>query len=96
MPLTDSLATFLIPTICDSPMDINTEFVGEPIPFGYLGARGLAELAMVPTAPAIVNAIFAVTGARLFRIPATPERILEALERDSTLNEGNSYIGEKA
>ncbi len=96
MPLTDSLATFLIPTICDSPMEINTEFVGEPIPFGYLGARGLAELAMVPTAPAILNAIFAVTGARLFRIPATPERVLNALERDSTLDGGNSHEGEKA
>jgi CO/xanthine dehydrogenase Mo-binding subunit len=108
MPLTDSLATFLIPTICDSPMEINTEFVGEPIPleintefvgepipFGYLGARGLAELAMVPTAPAIVNAIFAATGARLFRIPATPERVLEAIEKETILSAGNSHKGEK-
>lgn len=80
-PLTDGLATFLIPTICDAPAEITTTFVGTPIPFGDLGARGLAELAMVPTAPAIVNAIHAVTGARLFRIPATPEYVHAALER---------------
>jgi CO/xanthine dehydrogenase Mo-binding subunit len=78
-PLTDSLATFLIPTISDAPLEINTTFVGEPIPLGYLGARGLAELVMVPTAPAILNAIYAASGARLFRIPATPEHVHNAL-----------------
>jgi CO/xanthine dehydrogenase Mo-binding subunit len=78
-PLTDSLATFLIPTISDSPLKINTTFVGESIPLGYLGARGLAELVMVPTAPAIVNAIYAVSGARLLRIPATSEHVHKAL-----------------
>jgi CO/xanthine dehydrogenase Mo-binding subunit len=80
-PVTDSLSTFLIPTICDVPIEINTEFVGQPIPFGYLGARGLAELAMVPTAPAVLNAIYAVAGARLLRIPAKSERVLNAIEQ---------------
>jgi len=95
-PLTDSLATFLIPTICDVPPEIHTAFVGEPIPFGYLGARGLAELAMVPTAPAIVNAIYAASGARLSRIPATSEHVLQALEKRTVIQKASITKGEIA
>ncbi len=87
-PVNEGFTNYLIPTIYDAPPVISTQFVGEPIPFGELGTRGLAEITMVPTAPAIVNAIFNATGARLRRIPATPERILEVLE-SSRMQDGN-------
>jgi CO/xanthine dehydrogenase Mo-binding subunit len=87
-PINEGLTNYLIPTIYDAPPTISTRFVGESIPFGELGTRGLAEITMVPTAPAIVNAIYNATGARLHRIPATPERILEVLERSHRPDEG--------
>jgi putative selenate reductase molybdopterin-binding subunit len=89
-PVTDSLATFLIPTIEDIPPEIVTEFVGESIEFGYLGARGLAEIVMVPVAPAISNAIYNAVGARVKRIPATPEHVLKAFEEARATEEKNS------
>jgi nicotinate dehydrogenase subunit B len=40
---------------------------------------GAGEPATVTTAAAIANAIFAATGARLRRVPFTPERVRAAL-----------------
>lgn len=47
---------------------------------GPFGAKGMGENAMCPTAPAIANAIYNATGARLTRLPMTPERILKAIK----------------
>ncbi len=43
--------------------------------------RGGGEPAIVPVGAVIANAIFDATGARLFRTPMTPERVLEALKK---------------
>jgi aldehyde oxidoreductase len=50
-----------------------------PSHWGPLGAKGLGEAAALPTAPAILNAIHQATGARIRRIPATPEQVLAAI-----------------
>lgn len=81
LPLTDSFSTYLIPTALDSPPIINSHFIDRPIPFGYVGGRGLAEVVVVAPAPSIINAIANATGARVCRIPATPERLLDAIDR---------------
>ncbi|MBW1722310.1 MAG: xanthine dehydrogenase family protein molybdopterin-binding subunit [Deltaproteobacteria bacterium] len=42
---------------------------------------GIGEPGVPPTAPAVANAIFNATGARVRRIPITPERLLEAMKK---------------
>ena len=52
-------------------------FLIEPIdPVGPYGAKGIAEPAAVPTAPAIANAIYDAIGVRIRQTPITPEKIL--------------------
>ncbi len=75
---TDNLHDYLIPTIGDVP-PIEVTLIEEPDPLGPFGAKGVGEPALVATAPAILNAIAAATGARVTRVPATPERVLAAI-----------------
>jgi CO/xanthine dehydrogenase Mo-binding subunit len=49
-------------------------------PNGPYGARGMAEMALVPFAPAIASAIHDATGVWLSQQPMTPERVLAALQ----------------
>jgi aldehyde oxidoreductase len=46
---------------------------------GTLGATGVGEMTMVPTAPAVTNAIANACGARVRHLPATPKKVLAAL-----------------
>jgi xanthine dehydrogenase molybdenum-binding subunit len=48
---------------------------------GPFGAKGVGEITSIPTAPAITNAIYGATGARITRLPATPERVVAKSER---------------
>ncbi len=75
---TENLHDYLIPTIGDVP-PIETILVEMPDPEGPFGAKGLGEHVLIPTAPAILNAIRHATGARLARVPATPDRVLAAI-----------------
>ncbi|MEE9496084.1 MAG: molybdopterin cofactor-binding domain-containing protein, partial [Desulfobacterales bacterium] len=50
-------------------------------PDGPFGAKGIGECAMVPTAPAIINAIYDAVGVRIRALPATPEKIFTALRK---------------
>ena len=47
---------------------------------GPYGAKGIGEPGLVPSAPAIANAIYDAVGIRLKELPMTPERILKALK----------------
>jgi aldehyde oxidoreductase len=61
-------------------MDMDTILVETPRELGTLGSVGIGEMAMVATAPAIVNAIRDATGAMVYELPATPERVKAALD----------------
>jgi CO/xanthine dehydrogenase Mo-binding subunit/aerobic-type carbon monoxide dehydrogenase small subunit (CoxS/CutS family) len=74
----DNLHDYLIPTVGDAPA-IEVLLVEDPEPSGPYGAKGVGEPALVPTAPAILGAIRDATGARLTRVPATPDRVLAAI-----------------
>ena len=75
---TENLHDYLIPTIGDMPK-IETIIVEEAASAGPFGAKGLGEHVLIPTAPAILNAIRDATGAVIEKLPATPERILAAI-----------------
>ncbi|MBT8424895.1 MAG: hypothetical protein KJO67_07960, partial [Silicimonas sp.] len=53
--------------------------IEEPDEHGPYGAKGLGEHVLIPTTPAILNAIRHATGARITRTPATPSRVLAAI-----------------
>lgn len=74
----ENLHDYLIPTIGDVP-EIVSILVESGDPIGPYGAKGIGEHALVPTAPAILNAIRDATGASVRRIPATPDRVLAAI-----------------
>jgi aldehyde oxidoreductase len=74
----ENLHDYLIPTIGDIP-PIESILIEDPSPIGPFGAKGIGEQAVIPTAPAILNAIQHATGVRMRRIPATPDRIREAI-----------------
>lgn len=73
-----SLTNYLIPTAADVP-PIDSLIVEVPDPYGPYGAKGIAEPATIPTAPAILNAIADAVGHRLRQTPASPENVLVAL-----------------
>ena len=76
---TDNLHDYLIPTTGDVP-PIESLLIEVPDPHGPFGAKGLGEHVLIPTAPAILNAIRHATGATITRLPALPHRILAAIK----------------
>ncbi|MDP3084866.1 MAG: molybdopterin-dependent oxidoreductase, partial [Rubrivivax sp.] len=75
---TPGFAKYILPTALDVPK-ITSVLLQEPDPKTPLGVKGIGEPAITPTAAAIINAIFDAVGVRMTRLPATPERVMEAL-----------------
>jgi CO/xanthine dehydrogenase Mo-binding subunit len=73
-----NLMTYLIPSASDLP-EISTIILESGEGSGPWGARGIGEPAMIPTAPAIANAVFDAVGQRISRLPITPERVWRAM-----------------
>jgi CO/xanthine dehydrogenase Mo-binding subunit len=78
--LTPYFSTYLLPTILDMPPEIYPVVLELEDRQGPFGARGVAEMALVPFAPAVAAAIHDATGVWLTRQPLTPERVLAALQ----------------
>ncbi|RME71992.1 MAG: xanthine dehydrogenase family protein molybdopterin-binding subunit, partial [Planctomycetota bacterium] len=78
----DRLQTYIIPTALDTP-DMETVLIENPAPNHPTGAKGVGEIPMDGGAPAIVQAIENATGAVLDALPASPERIHDALCREA-------------
>ena len=80
--LNDRLATYLIPTSLDAPR-IRSIFVEKPFSRVPHGAKGVGELPINVAAPAVIAAIHDAIGVWINELPATPERVLEALAAKS-------------
>ena len=76
---TENLHDYLLPSAGDVP-GIECLLVEDPEPLGPYGAKGIGEPALIPTAPAILNAVHHAAGVRLRRLPILPHRVRAALE----------------
>ena len=83
VPTSTSLARYKIPTIERTP-EIVPIIVEDKASEGPYGAKGIGEIPSIPTAPAIINAIYNATGIRIYSLPATPKKVLDALEEASS------------
>ncbi|RUU56994.1 xanthine dehydrogenase family protein molybdopterin-binding subunit, partial [Mesorhizobium sp. M7A.T.Ca.TU.009.01.1.1] len=83
---TENLHDYLIPTIGDVP-PIETILIEVPDPEGPFGAKGLGEHVLIPTAPAILNAIRHATGVLVTKVPATPTRIRAGIREKDGIRE---------
>jgi aldehyde oxidoreductase len=77
---TKDWATFRFPTITKA-CEMEHIIRETPRVKGTLGATGVGEMTMVPTAPAVTNAIANACGARVKHLPATPDKVLAALRK---------------
>lgn len=78
LPAHASMLEYRMPTIMDSP-PIETHIVESLDPYGPLGAKEASEGALAGFAPALVNAIANALGIDLNELPATPDRVMDAL-----------------
>ena len=77
---TISFVNYLIPTSKDVP-EVVPIIVEDQEPSGPFGAKGVGEPALIPTGPAILNAIADAIGERIYHLPANLERVLEAVRK---------------
>ncbi|MCF8142991.1 MAG: molybdopterin-dependent oxidoreductase [Deltaproteobacteria bacterium] len=78
--LNANLGEYKIPTALDMP-PIDAIIVESNEPNGPFGAKEVGEGAIMPTIPAILNAVYNATGVRIWELPLTPERVYMALKK---------------
>jgi CO/xanthine dehydrogenase Mo-binding subunit len=91
--LTPHFSSYLLPTAMDMPAAVTPIIMELADPNGPYGARGMAEMPMVPMTPAIAAAIHDATGAWLAAQPMTPERVLAALRGQGSGVSGQGLEG---
>ena len=75
---------YRIPTAMETP-EIDSYPVESIDPAGPFGAKGVCEGYQVPTAPAIINAVYDATGIRFDELPVTPDKMHRALKAKGNL-----------
>src|SRR4029079_4218399 len=75
---TPTLSDYMIPSFEDVPTKLTVELL-EPV--GVTEVHGIGETALPPARPAIANAVARAIGARIYDLPLTPAKVLEALDR---------------
>ncbi|HAD07465.1 MAG TPA: aldehyde oxidoreductase, partial [Anaerolineaceae bacterium] len=82
--ITDRLARYRMPSITFTP-EIIPIVVEHPVSEGPFGAKGVGEIVLIPTIPAITNAIYHAVGVRFDRIPVDQEKILMELKQKEVI-----------
>ncbi len=75
-----SLGEYKIPTALDMP-NVKTILVESHEPNGPYGAKEVGEGAIMPTIPAILNAVYNATGVRINELPVSSERLYVAINQ---------------
>ncbi len=78
---TRRFSEFHVPTVLDIPPEFVDIQVEKADPTGPYGATGLGETPLMPTTPAVLDAIADATGVYLSVTPATPERVWQAIKK---------------
>ena len=73
--ITDRMARYRIPSIVHTP-EITPIVVEDPVQSGPYGAKGVGEIVLIPTPPAITNAIYNAVGVRFDSLPVDQEKLL--------------------
>jgi len=84
------MTNYIMPTAADVPR-IRVHFEEVPYAYGPAGAKGIGELPLDGTAPAIVNAIENALSVSINRIPATPEVLMDALAQRELATEAQRH-----
>jgi CO/xanthine dehydrogenase FAD-binding subunit len=77
-PVNPSYLNYALPRAADVPR-VRPILVEDPDPNGPYGAKSIGELAVIPCAPAVANAVYDAVGIRLRELPFTPDKVLAAL-----------------
>jgi xanthine dehydrogenase YagR molybdenum-binding subunit len=89
MVLNANLEEYKVPTVADIPEIIHAQVNLPDLAANSTGVKGIGEPPLIPTAPAIANAIFDATGVRLRHSPLTRRQLLEALAEEARQNQPN-------
>jgi 4-hydroxybenzoyl-CoA reductase subunit alpha len=81
------LAEYKIPTALDMP-PITPIIVESDEPNGPYGAKEVGEGAIMPTIPAVLNAVYNATGVRFWELPLTCDRVLKGIEEHKKSKSG--------
>jgi CO/xanthine dehydrogenase Mo-binding subunit len=77
--LNPNLEYYEVPTVADIPLIQHAVHDVPDLEANPTGAKGVGEPPLIPTAPAIANAIYDAVGVRVRQLPITPRRLLEAM-----------------
>jgi CO/xanthine dehydrogenase Mo-binding subunit len=82
--LNPNLEEYKVPTAADIPTMVNVPIDVPDLAANPTGAKGIGEPPLVPTAPAIANAVYDATGIRIRHAPLTRRTLVEALDAHAT------------
>lgn len=78
--LNADLEEYKVPTVADIPEIVHAEVNLPDLNANTTGTKGLGELPLIPTAPAIANAVYDAIGVRFTELPLSRQRIVQALQ----------------
>jgi CO/xanthine dehydrogenase Mo-binding subunit len=78
--INSTLVDYKVPTFDDVPDEFESILIEDANGPGPYGAKGLGEGGIIPVAPAVANAVFWCTGARVKSLPLTPEKVWRAIK----------------
>jgi xanthine dehydrogenase YagR molybdenum-binding subunit len=85
--LNANLEEYKLPTVADIPPIIHAQVNLPDLAANSTGVKGIGEPPIIPTAPAITNAIYDAVGVRLRHIPLTRQRLVAALAEQGTMQD---------